>query len=148
LPNERAIDLTIRNAQLSDVAALADLMTELGYATTEAEMLARLNRILPDARFKTLVAVAGDHVCGMIGTISHASYEHNDFSGRITTLVVSGKMRRRGVGRELVGAAERDFALRQINRIAVNTHLARKEAHGFYESLGYERNGWRFVKYL
>jgi hypothetical protein len=31
---------------------------------------------------------------------------------------------------------------------AVNTRFERKDAHQFYESLGYTRNGFRFVKNL
>jgi ribosomal protein S18 acetylase RimI-like enzyme len=142
------VDLAIRDAELNDAPALAVLMCEFGYETTHAEMSARLERILPDPRYKTLVAVATDRVCGMIGTVSNASYEHNDFSGRIMALVVSTDSRGRGIGRALVTAAEKDFSKRKITRIAVNTHLTRKEAHKFYESLGYIRNGFRFVKNL
>lgn len=142
------MSISIRDAELNDAASLASLMTQLGYKTTEAEMVARLKQILPDKRFKTLVAVADGRVCGMIGTMARASYEHNDLSGGIMGLVVSNDMRRHGIGRNLIGAAEKDFAERKIKRIAVNTRLTRKEAHLFYESLGYERNGWRFVKEL
>ena len=123
-------------------------MTELGYETTEGEMRARLNQILPDKSFKTLVAVVDGRVCGMIGTILNPSYEHNDISGRILALVVSNGMRRHGIGRKLVAAAEKHFLEKKIRRIAVNTRLTRKEVHSFYESLGYERNGFRFLKKL
>jgi len=84
----------------------------------------------------------------MIGTFTYSSYEHNDFSGRIVTLVILTAVRRHGVGRALIEAAEKDFAQRGISRIAVNTRLVRKAAHRFYEVLGYERNGYRFVKRL
>jgi ribosomal protein S18 acetylase RimI-like enzyme len=57
-------------------------------------------------------------------------------------------MRRHGIGRALIETAEKDFAQRGIQRIALNTRLAREDAHKFYQSLGYERNGWRFVKQL
>ena len=87
-------------------------------------------------------------VCGMIGTLTYPSYEHNDPSGRIVALVIMSTMRRRGIGRALIATAEKDFAQRGIRRVALNTRLAREDAHKFYESLGYERNGWRFVKQL
>jgi ribosomal protein S18 acetylase RimI-like enzyme len=57
-------------------------------------------------------------------------------------------MRRLGIGRALIATAEKDFAQREIRRIALNTRLAREDAQKFYEALGYERNGWRFVKRL
>lgn len=141
-------DLAIRAAELSDAPALASLMVELGYETSDAEMATRLNSILKDSRYRTFVAVSDRKICGMIGTSCHCSYEHNDLSGRIFALVVSTRMRKGGVGRRLISTAEADFAERNISRIALNTQFEREEAHQFYERLGYQRNGFRFVKTL
>jgi len=148
LPNERLLDLTIRVAEVNDAAALAQLMCELGYETTKSEMQMRMERIAADDCYRTFVAVLDAKVCGMIGTLVCPSYEHNDSGGRILALATLGTMRRRGIGRALIAAAEEDFAHRGIRRVALNTRLAREDAHKFYESLGYERNGWRFVKQL
>jgi ribosomal protein S18 acetylase RimI-like enzyme len=133
---------------MNDAAALAQLMCELGYETTKSEMQMRVQRIATDERCRTFVAVHNGEVCGMIGTVTYPSYEHNDPSGRILALAILSTMRRYGIGRTLIATAERDFAQRGIRRIALNTRLAREDAHKFYESLGYERNGWRFVKQL
>ncbi len=142
------VDLTIRHAQPSDAAALAQLMCELGYDTTKSEMQMRVQRIATDERYRTFVAVRDRKVCGMIGTLTYPSYEHNDPSGRILALAILSTMRRRGIGRALIASAENDFAHRGIRRVALDTRLVREDAHKFYESLGYERNGWRFVKQL
>ena len=123
-------------------------MCELGYETKRTEMETRLKLILSNPAYKTFVAIMDGSVCGMIGTLTYPSYEHNDPSGRILALVISSTMRRRGIGRALIATAEKDFAQRGIRRVALNTRLAREDAHKFYESLGYERNGWRFVKQL
>ena len=148
MPNERLLDLSIRVAETNDAAALAQLMCDLGYETTQSEMQMRMERIGADERYRTFVAVFDGKVCGMIGTLTCPSFEHNDPGGRILALATLSTMRRRGIGRALVATAEKDFAQRGIRRIALNTRLAREDAHKFYESLGYERNGWRFVKQL
>ena len=148
LPDERLFDLTIRAAEMNDAATLAQLMCELGYETTKSEMQMRLERIATDERLRTFVAVCDGQVCGMIGTLTYPSYEHNDPSGRIVALVIMSTMRRRGIGRALMATVEKDFAQRGVKRIALNTRLAREDAHKFYESLGYERNGFRFTKDL
>jgi ribosomal protein S18 acetylase RimI-like enzyme len=140
--------LTIRDAKFTDAPAIAALMCELGYDTTPAEMRRRLKLILCDVRYRTLLAELDGKVCGMIGTLAHPSYEHDDLSGRILALATLSAMRRRGIGRALVATAERHFAGKGIRRIALDTRLTREDAHKFYESLGYERNGWRFVKQL
>ena len=148
MPNERLFDLAIRAAEMNDAAVLAQLMCELGYETTKLEMQTRMKRIAADERYRTFVAVHDGKVCGMVGTLTCPSYEHNDPGGRILALAILSRMRRRGIGRALIAAAEEDFAQRGIKRVALNTRLAREDAHKFYESLGYERNGWRFVKQL
>ena len=142
------MSLTIRNAKLTDAAALAQLMCELGYETTKSEMQMRMERIAADERFRTFVAVHDGKVCGMIGTVTSLSYEHNDSGGRILALATLSAMRRRGIGRALIATAEKDFAQRGISRLALNTSLVREDAHKFYDSLGYERNGFRFTKDL
>jgi len=87
-------------------------MCELGYKTTATEMLQRLRSILSDKGFRTLVAEIDDQVCGMIGTLTHASHEHNDPSGKIIALVVSKKHRR--------GAASAARSLPQRKGISQN----------------------------
>ena len=148
MPNEQLSDLTIRAGELNDAATLAQLMCELGYRTTTSAMQMRLQRIVTDERLRTFVAVCDGKVCGMISTLTYPSIERDDFSGRIVALVINSTMRRRGIGRALIVTAEKDFAQREISRVALNTRLDREDAHKFYESLGYERNGWRFVKQL
>ena len=140
------VDLAIREAEPSDASEMAALICELGYETTPTEMEDRLRSILPDSAYKTYVAIVDGRICGMIGTLVQASYEHNDLSGRILALVTLDTTRRRGVGRALIAAAEEIFARRGIRRIALDTRLTRADAHKFYQALGYERNGYRFVR--
>jgi len=148
LPNDRVLHIAIRAAEMNDAAAFAQLMCELGYQTSTAEMRQRLEWILTDARYRTFIAELDNQIAGMIGTLTLRSYEHNDAGGRILTLVIFNRARRRGIGRALIVAAEKDFAQRGVRRVAVDTRLTRKDAHKFYEALGYERNGWRFMKQL
>jgi ribosomal protein S18 acetylase RimI-like enzyme len=138
----------IRDAELNDAPELALLMCELGYETQRAEMETRLKLILSNPAYKTFIAIMDGCVCGMIGTLTYPSYEHNDPSGRILALVTLSAARRRGIGRALIATAEKDFAQKGIRRVALDTRVNREDAHKFYESLGYERNGWRFVKRL
>ncbi|PYJ99510.1 MAG: GNAT family N-acetyltransferase [Verrucomicrobia bacterium] len=142
------IDLKIRDGKLSDAAGLAALMCELGYETAGAEMESRLISILKDPRYKTLVALNDDKICGMIGTVSASSYLHNDLTGRIIALVVSRESRRRGIGARLIAEAEKNLIQRGITRVTVTARFEREKAHQFYEKLGYARTGFRFAKNL
>src|SRR5439155_19241972 len=140
--------LRIRYAEPGDASVLAQLMCELAYETTATEMRRRLKSIFSDARFRTFVAEIDDQVCGMIGTLTHASHEHNDFYGKIVALVVSKKQRRCGIGRAVIAAAEKDFADRRVTRINLTTRFTREQAHHFYEALGYSKTGFRFARQL
>ena len=144
----RPAGLTIRAAGKADAAGLAGLMSELGYPTRTSDMEMRLDAIFQDPHYRGFVAVIDGQICGMIGTCCLKSFEHNNVGGRILALVVSEKYRGRGVGAALVRTAETDFINRNVRRIALNTGLTREKAHQFYESLGYTKNGFRFLKEL
>jgi ribosomal protein S18 acetylase RimI-like enzyme len=148
MTDAKNIDVAVRPAEVGDAAALADLMTQLGYPTRESEMEMRMETIFAEKNYATFVALSEGKVCGMIGTRTSYSYEHNSPGGAILALVVSEKMRGRRIGEALINAAESDFAQRNIRRVAVYTHFRRTEAHEFYEKLGYTKNGFRLVKEL
>ena len=142
------VDVTTRAAETADAEALADLMTQLGYETRASEMEMRMEAIRANKHYATFVAVSKGKVCGMIGTFTCYTYEHNSPSANILALVVAKEMRGRGVGQALIAAAEKDLAQRNIRRVAVNARFERKDAHEFYEKLGYTKNGFRLVKEL
>ncbi len=101
-------------------------MGQLGYETMSAEMRVRLKSVLRDARYSTFVAEIDNELCGMIGTLTHVSHEHNDLSGKIVALVVSKKQRRSGIGRALIAAAEKDFVKRSVMRVTLTTRFERE----------------------
>jgi len=148
MPDAKGVDVTIRAVEAADMEALADLITQLGYETRTSEMQMRMETILANKNYATFVAVSKGKVCGMVGTFTRYTYEHNSPSANIIALVVSKEMRGRGIGHALIAAAETNLAERNIRRVAVLTRFERKEAHVFYEKLGYTKNGFRFLKEL
>ena len=148
MTEKQDVDLCVRTAEPGDTAALAELMTQLGYPTRPAEMEMRMEMILANKKYATFVAISKGKVCGMIGTFTRYTYEHNSPSAMILALVVSETMRGRGVGQALIAAAENDLAQKNIKRVAVNARFERTQAHEFYEKLGYRKNGVRLIKEL
>ena len=90
----RDTEWCIRDAELNDAPELAVLMCELGYETDRTEMETRLELILSNPAYKTFVAIVDGCVCGMIGTLTCPTYEHNDPSGRVLALVTSSVAQR------------------------------------------------------
>lgn len=68
--------------------------------------------------------------------------------GRISMMVVDETLRSRGIGAELVAAAERALAAQGCYMVEVTSHVRRTDAHRFYERLGYERTSVRLAKEL
>ncbi len=140
-----------RAATRDDAPTLATLMSQLGYPTTPDEMTARLDAILPDADYYTAVATLPDQperVVGVIGVHFSHFYELNGAYGHIVALVVDETARSQGIGAALVTAAEGWLRERGARMVVVTSGLARKDAHRFYERVGFHATGLRFAKEL
>jgi len=139
----------IRPAVLDDAPELARLMGELGYPTDAFAMRTRLEKIFAAPHHHTLVADAGSgRLAGLCGLRLGLFYERDTPFVQIAALVVDSGQVRTGVGRRLVHEAERWARTRGALDLVVTSNLRRAQAHRFYESLGYERTGYRFHKIL
>jgi GNAT superfamily N-acetyltransferase len=138
----------LRPARVEDAAAIARLLTQLGYAATEAQTTKRLASILGRPDWMTLVAEAEAEVVGFAGLQVAPAYTEDAPVARIVTMVVDERYRGRGIGATLVGALEARAMAMGAGKIVVASALHRAEAHAFYENLGYARTGLRFGKGL
>ena len=138
----------IRDATPDDATAIGELMTELGYPTSTEAMRDRLNALVADSSYVTLVADIDDQVVGMIGGNTGRYYEKDGVYARLLVLAVSSASRGSGIGALLVAALERWAASRGARDIIVNSAFHRTRAHAFYERLGYVGTGVRLVKTL
>jgi GNAT superfamily N-acetyltransferase len=141
-------NLIIREADENDIYALASLMTELGYPTTDEEMTVRFKQILPHEDYQTYIAAVDNKVVGMVGLVKNFFYEKNGGYIRITALIVSKDSRGKGIGKALLTAAEQWALESSIHTIILNSgnKEERIPAHRFYEKNGYEHKSLGFVK--
>jgi GNAT superfamily N-acetyltransferase len=140
--------LTIRPAQLTDSDALASLVTQLGYRTSAAQMHQRLAVLLSRPDHHTFVACMAHRVVGMASVWLGYAIEFDGRYGRITAVSVDERVRRQGVGRALMQYVEQWLRAQHAAMVTLTSAAHRREAHRFYESLGYEGNGVRFKKWL
>lgn len=69
--------------------------------------------------------------------------------GRITSLAVEASEHGKGLGRTLMRAAEKALADAGCNLVEVTSHIRRhRDAHSFYEHMGYEKTSYSFGKSL
>jgi GNAT superfamily N-acetyltransferase len=144
--------MAIRAPSARDAPAIAMLLAELGYPAERHEIPGRVERMCADGTAAVFVAGAdGPSTAEVLGVVTvHAlSVLHAEAPvAQLTALVVHATARGRGVGAALVAAAERWARARGAARIVVTTALHRVQAPRFYERLGYEHTGRRYVRTL
>jgi GNAT superfamily N-acetyltransferase len=130
----------IRLAIPSDCSRLAELSTELGYPMSAEEAAARLAELGGHPDHAILVADDGGRVAGWIQVSLPRIFE-TPRRAEITGLVVDAGARGRGLGRELVAAAEAWARRQGCLAVRVRSNVVRERAHAFYR-----REGFREIK--
>jgi len=124
----------IRGAQRGDAAALADLSTQLGYPSTEAQVRERLS-LLNDPEREILVADTPSGIAGFIDVHVQRVVEADPY-GEVGGLVVAAAHRGAGVGAALLAAAAVWSRERGLRRLWIRANLARIGPHEFYAAIG------------
>jgi len=124
--------------RIEDVAAVAQLATQLGYPSTAAQIGHRFHALEKSPDDRVLVAEAPDGaVVGWIHVFGRRMLE-SDADAEIGGLVVDEAARGRGVGSALMKSAEAWAGERGYDVVSVRTNVIRVEAHEFYKSRGYQ----------
>jgi GNAT superfamily N-acetyltransferase len=129
----------IRKARMEDAGRIATLSAQLGYAASRREVLARLAPLLNDRGHAVLVAeTASGKVVGWVHAFARRLVE-SDPHAEIGGLVVDGRFRGRGIGRLLMQRVEGWARKKNLRSIYLRTNVIRRDAHAFYERLGYKK---------
>ena len=128
--------LVIREAHAKDIPALARLSGELGYPSDVSQMRRRYERVASDREHRVFVAVSGGEVVGWVH-VHLTRWLATDSRGEIAGLIVDSTARGHGLGRRLMQAAETWTKEHGGATLSLKSNAIRKEAHVFYERLGY-----------
>jgi GNAT superfamily N-acetyltransferase len=130
--------ISIRAARAGDAAALTSLSAELGYPGDERQVEQRFGWIARDPRQRIFVATdAAGAVVGWVH-VNFGRWLVVNPRGEVMGLVVSSAMRGQGIGRQLMNAAETWTREQGGTVLTLRSNIVRKEAHAFYERLGYK----------
>jgi len=135
----------VRPATEADAASMSVLFAQFEHPTPAEPIPARLTRLLSHDG-QALVASDDTGLLGIATTQIVWSLVEDAPRALLTALVVRDDTRGRGVGRALVTAVEHWARERGAERVVVTTALRRAGAHAFYERLGFEFTGRRYVK--
>ena len=84
--------IEIRAATLGDTLAIANLLTQLGYPNTPADVGGRLAAMDEDAGDRALVACEGDAVLGFAAVHLIPMIHHDGCVARVTAFVVDASL--------------------------------------------------------
>ena len=131
--------VTIKEMESDSLVALSDLYAELINKSTDINKLEEVFKIIKaDSHYILLGAYRDEELLGsVIGIVCHDLVGECKPFMVIENVVVSSRARRQGVGNKLMTAMEEMAHERGCWYIILVSGEQRKEAHIFYESLGY-----------
>ncbi|PEA80822.1 GNAT family N-acetyltransferase [Bacillus pseudomycoides] len=139
----------IRKATVNDIEALCSLTKELkGSDISYVDMQNRLQFVEMSPFDFLYVYEEDDHIFGFLGFRIRENLEDVTRYGEISIISVDSTARRKGIGQILMEYAEQLAKEHNCIGTWLVSGTQRKDAHPFYKKLGYEINGYRFVKYF
>lgn len=139
--------MLIRNAEPSDAAALVPLLKQLGYGKLTVEEVREKVAIYSAMQNRLLISESETTITSFIALHIFPLFHSPGNAGRIIAFCVDEKFRSRGVGLQMLKAAEEYFLSNGCTRIEVSSNNRRSEAHAFYLRHGYVEDSRKFVKY-
>ena len=143
----------IRTVQVKDAPRIRDLCHQaLGYNSTLEKVATQIDKFnQPDSGHFCFV-YEEDQTGHILGYVEAEAYEsiYSDPGLNVLGLAVFPFAQGRGIGRQLMEQVEELAKSRHYTFIRLNSASHRKEAHVFYERIGYEGNKTqkRFLKIM
>jgi Predicted acetyltransferase len=143
----------IRTVQVKDAGQIRDLCHQaLGYDSTLEKVAAQIDKFnSPDSGHFCFV-YEEDQTGNILGYVEAEVYEslYSDAGLNILGLAVFPSAQGRGIGRQLMERVEDLAKSKHYAFIRLNSASHRKEAHVFYERIGYEgdKTQKRFLKIM
>ncbi|MCA8351694.1 GNAT family N-acetyltransferase [Burkholderia cepacia] len=136
----------MRDARLSDCAAIARLLRQLGYDVTPALIHEKLLSLADKPSDRVCVAILNGEIVGSISQHILPLFHAPGNLGRITSLVVDECHRGYGIGGALMADAQRWFERGRCVKLEVTSGDQRPDAHRFYAHHGFARDGQRLSR--
>ena len=127
--------MPIRPAHIADASSIAVLSEQLGYPSAIEAIERRLSALISDTQHGVFVAEE-DVVVGWIHVTVMHSVE-SDAYAEIRGLVVDELHRGKGIGTQLIKAAEKWTSEKGFKKIRIRTNVVRTETIEYYKKCGY-----------
>ena len=145
-----ANSIHIRAANLQDAPRVKSLLDELEKTISDPLIFDSIFQEYLDD-LDVLMYVAADASEGVIGFVSCKGQNLLHHQGKvfeIQELIVTAAEQGKGIGRALVEATLHEVRMRGVKSLEVTSNKRRKEAHAFYQSVGFKNSHEKFTLYF
>ena len=130
------MEIITREAVPEDAQKISFLSAQLGYPLSAVETSEYLNLILGKNTQNVYVAEYEGVVIGWI-SVARPLYLVSGYSCEVRGLVIDENHHRKGAGKALIEKAKSWSKAQGCDVLRVRTNTIRKDAHKFYEQLGF-----------
>jgi GNAT superfamily N-acetyltransferase len=131
------MEIFIRDITEHDAEPVNILSTQLGYAVPLEQTLANIRSVLATQGHHAFVAMHENKIIGWIG-VAHALQIESAPFAEIRGLIVDERYRGYGIGKLLIEKVKQWSKETGNKTLRLRTNVIRKEAHLFYQHLGFK----------
>ena len=143
------MNVIIRKLRKEDYKAVAAIWRDvLDIPVTDDELNRTYDKMNGDERYATFVAEADGTVVGLVTMVTALAIGHPNGYTKVNGLGVLKEYRNKGIGKLLMKQAEKEAVANGTGYIGLASGFSRKNAHRFYEQMGYQRTSYWFRKRL
>jgi len=141
---------TLRPAMESDATAVKALLEELEGRAFDQEIFTRIYAEYLAVPLTLLYVAVGSEteIVGFISCKGQSLLHHEGLVFEIQELIVTAAHQGRGVGRKLIDMLKSELTRLEAKSLEVTSNKRRKEAHAFYQSVGFLNSHEKFTIYF
>lgn len=144
------MNVTVRQATTADLAGVLALYAQPdlddGKVLSEAQARQIFAQFAQYPNYRLFVALDGHTAVGTFALLVMHNLAHRGIPSAIAEDVVVAESRQgQGIGRHMMAYAVEQARLAGCYKLALSSNRKRKDAHAFYESLGFAQHGLSFV---
>lgn len=143
-------EIQLRSVKISDVIGIKALIDELENISSDAVIFESIfHEYLYDSNSLMFVAEnSAGHLLAFISCRGHRLLHHQGMVFEIQELIVTKAEQGKGIGRALINKIQEDVQRRGAKSLEVTSNKRRKEAHAFYQSVGFKNSHEKFTIYF
>ena len=144
-----SMNINIRKAEEKDIPSILALYSEIDFSNEEPLSLQNAKVIFSQIQsypnYHIYVALVQEEIVGTFALLIMDNLAHKGApSGIVEDVAVSREWQGKGIGKQMMAYSMQKCKEVGCYKMALSSNAIRKNAHRFYESLGFRKHGYSF----